>query len=44
MWAGGYASPAGSPYAINNHTRSIRGVMIASDGNSIEFGELQRSL
>ena len=44
MWAGGYGSPIASPYAINTHTRSIRGVMIASDGNAIEFGELQRSL
>ena len=44
MWAGGYAVPSGSPYPINKHTRSIRGVTIASDGNSQEFGELRRTL
>ncbi len=44
IWAGGYSVPSGSPYPINRHTRSIRGVIIASDGNAVEFGELQRSL
>ena len=43
MWAGGYAVPSGSPYPINRHTRSIRGVIIASDGNAVEFGELKRA-
>ena len=42
MWAGGYAAPSGSPYPLFFHTRSIRGVTIASDGNSQEFGELKR--
>ena len=44
MWAGGYAVPSASPYPISKHTRSIRGVIIASDGNAVEFGELKRTL
>ena len=43
MWAGGYAIPTASPYPISKHTRSIRGVTIASDGNAVEFGEFRRS-
>ena len=43
MWAGGYSGTATSPYASTLHTRSIRGVIIASDGNAVEFGELRRS-
>ena len=44
MWAGGYSVPSASPYPVNKHTRSIRGVTIASDGNAVEFGELKRTL
>ena len=44
MWAGGYSVPSASPYPVNKHTRSIRGVIIASDGNAVEFGELKRTL
>ena len=44
MWAGGYSIPSASPYPVSKHTRSIRGVIIASDGNAVEFGELKRTL
>ena len=43
VWAGGYAVTSGSPYPVNKLARSIRGVTIASGGNAVEFGELQRS-
>ena len=38
VWAGGYGSAAVSPYTTQ--TASIRGIDIASGGNSIEFGNL----
>ena len=44
VWAGGYSTNSGSPYPVNKHARSIRGVTIASDGNVVEFGELKRTL
>jgi len=39
VWAGGYGTGASSPYA-GQQTTSIRGVDIASGGNSTEFGNL----
>jgi len=43
IWAGGYSGTGSTPYGVEMQTNAIRGVIIASGGNSTDFGELNRS-